>query len=119
MAIAPLPPLSMLTSGAQAAGSTGTAAASQVLASGQPSGGANLSGANAPSFGHMLNQALEQVNGSQVRADRTAEQFFTGRLQDIHQVTIAMEQARIMMDLAVEVRNKLVEAYQEISRMQV
>ncbi|OAT79942.1 flagellar hook-basal body complex protein FliE [Desulfotomaculum copahuensis] len=91
----------------------------QATASAQSFSAANVSGANAPSFGDMLNQALEQVNGSQVRADRTAEEFFTGRLQDIHQVTVAMEEARIMMDLAVQVRNKMVEAYQEISRMQV
>ncbi|MBE3587837.1 MAG: flagellar hook-basal body complex protein FliE [Thermoanaerobacteraceae bacterium] len=70
-------------------------------------------------FSQMLKQALEEVNNAQVQADRVGLQFLTGRVQDLHQVTIAMEEARIMMSLAVEVRNKMVEAYQEISRMQV
>ncbi|HHW45030.1 MAG TPA: flagellar hook-basal body complex protein FliE [Desulfotomaculum sp.] len=72
-----------------------------------------------PGFSQMLKQALEEVNNAQVQADRVGLQFLTGRVQDLHQVTIAMEEARIMMTLAVEVRNKMVEAYQEISRMQV
>ncbi|MQL51436.1 flagellar hook-basal body complex protein FliE [Desulfofundulus thermobenzoicus] len=70
-------------------------------------------------FSQMLKQALEEVNNAQAQADRVGLQFLTGRVQDLHQVTIAMEEARIMMTLAVEVRNKMVEAYQEISRMQV
>ncbi|MDQ0285595.1 flagellar hook-basal body complex protein FliE [Desulfofundulus luciae] len=75
--------------------------------------------AGAPGFGRMLERALEEVNNAQVRADRVGLDFLTGRVQELHQVTIAMEEARIMMSLAVEVRNKIVEAYQEISRMQV
>ncbi|SHJ02483.1 flagellar hook-basal body complex protein FliE [Desulfofundulus thermosubterraneus] len=75
--------------------------------------------AGAPGFGRMLARALEEVNNAQVRADRVGLDFLTGRVQELHQVTIAMEEARIMMSLAVEVRNKIVEAYQEISRMQV
>ena len=71
------------------------------------------------SFGEMLNKALEDVNGAQLKADETAKRFLTGEIQDVHQVVIAMEEARLMMQLAVEVRNKVVEAYQEISRMQV
>jgi flagellar hook-basal body complex protein FliE len=75
--------------------------------------------AGAGDFGRALLRALEEVNNAQVRADRVGLDFLTGRVQDLHQVTIAMEEARIMMTLAVEVRNKIVEAYQEISRMQV
>lgn len=71
------------------------------------------------SFGEVLGNALDEVNKSQLKADDMVKKFLTGEVQDIHQVTIAMEQARLMMQLAVEVRNKIVEAYQEISRMQV
>ncbi|MCL5058543.1 MAG: flagellar hook-basal body complex protein FliE [Actinobacteria bacterium] len=71
------------------------------------------------SFGEVLSRALADVNSAQLKADETTKQFLTGEIQDIHQVTIAAEQARIMMQLAVEVRNKVVEAYQEMSRMQV
>jgi flagellar hook-basal body complex protein FliE len=71
------------------------------------------------SFGEILNKALDDVNSAQLKADGLVKKFLTGEIQDIHQVTIAMEEARLMMQLAVEVRNKIVEAYQEISRIQV
>lgn len=71
------------------------------------------------SFGQVLLKALENVNNAQVKSDNITKKFLVGDIQDIHQVTIAAEQARLMLQLAVEVRNKVVEAYQEISRMQV
>lgn len=71
------------------------------------------------SFGEMLGNALKDVNSAQLKADDTTKKFLIGEIQDVHQVTIASEQARLMLQLAVEVRNKVVEAYQEISRMQV
>ncbi|GBF33187.1 flagellar hook-basal body complex protein FliE [Desulfocucumis palustris] len=71
------------------------------------------------SFGQMLNKALQDVNKSQINANETIKGFLTGEVQEVHQVTIAMEQAKIMLLLATEVRNKVIEAYQEISRMQV
>lgn len=73
----------------------------------------------AASFAEWLKKALEEVNESQLKADRAALGFLTGRVTDLHQVTIAMEEARLMISLAVEVRNKLLEAYQEVWRMQV
>jgi len=74
---------------------------------------------NSPSFGEMLNNALSEVNQSQVKADRIEIQFLTGEVTDLHQVVIAMEEARLMMSLAIEVRNRVVETYQEVSRMQI
>ncbi|KJR98224.1 MAG: flagellar hook-basal body protein FliE [Peptococcaceae bacterium BRH_c4a] len=71
------------------------------------------------SFGQMLLNALDNVNNAQVKSDDITKKFLVGDIQDIHQVTIAAEQARLMLQLAVEVRNKVIEAYQEISRMQV
>ncbi|WP_027719116.1 flagellar hook-basal body complex protein FliE [Desulfovirgula thermocuniculi] len=73
----------------------------------------------ASGFAEWLKKALEEVNESQLKADRAALGFLTGRVTDLHQVTVAMEEARIMMSLAVEVRNKLIEAYQEVWRMQI
>lgn len=70
-------------------------------------------------FGKALANALEKVNTSQLKADEMIKGFLVGDVQDIHQVTIAMGEAKIMMQLAVEVRNKAIEAYQELSRMQV
>lgn len=71
------------------------------------------------SWSDLLDKTLQELNNSQLKADETVQKFLTGEIQDIHTVMIAMGEARLSMQLAVEVRNKLVEAYQEISRMQV
>lgn len=70
-------------------------------------------------FGKVLNNAIDKLNQAEIKADETMQSFLVGELQDIHQVTIAMQEAKLTMQLAVEVRNKIVEAYQEISRMQL
>lgn len=70
-------------------------------------------------FGEMLGDALNKVNEAQVQSNTTQLKFLVGDIQDIHQVTIAGEEAKLTVQLAVEVRNKMVEAYQEISRMHV
>lgn len=79
----------------------------------------NKQGAGGGSFSDILNNAITKLNDTQTRADNLAVEFLTGEVQDLHQVTIAMQEAKLTMQLAVEVRNKVVEAYQEISRMQV
>jgi flagellar hook-basal body complex protein FliE len=80
-----------------------------------------VAGSAAPgeSFGRMLNKAIQDVNNAQLEANQAVKGFLTGEIQDVHQVAIAMEQAKIMLMLATESRNKVIEAYQEISRMQV
>jgi len=71
------------------------------------------------SFKELFDKAINSLNASQLNADANVQKFLTGEVQDLHTVMIAMEEARLSMQLAVEVRNKLVEAYQELSRMQV
>ncbi|MGQ9531350.1 MAG: flagellar hook-basal body complex protein FliE [Desulfotomaculales bacterium] len=78
-----------------------------------------LSTRETPSFAETLRQAVDKLNETQLRADRTLAQFLTGEIQDVHQVVLAMEEARLAMQLAVQVRNRIVEAYQELSRMQI
>ncbi|GAB6273903.1 MAG: hypothetical protein STSR0004_07660 [Peptococcaceae bacterium] len=72
-----------------------------------------------PSFSQVLVQQLDKVNAAQVKADEITKQFLAGNIQDIHQVMIAAQEAKITLQLAVEIRNKLIEAYHEISRMPV
>jgi flagellar hook-basal body complex protein FliE len=71
------------------------------------------------SFGDMLNNAIKEVNDKKVKADELTLGFLTGEVQDFHTVAIAMQESSITTSLAIEVRNKLLEAYQEVSRMQV
>ncbi|MEG3069858.1 MAG: flagellar hook-basal body complex protein FliE [Peptococcaceae bacterium] len=71
------------------------------------------------SFAMILDDALKQLNNTQIKADQLTVDLLTGQTEDVHQVIIAMTEAKLAMQLAVEVRNKMVEAYQEVSRMQV
>ena len=73
----------------------------------------------ADDFGSLLMDAMKQVSGAQADSLALQEDFMAGRQVEFHELMIAMERAGIAMDLTLQVRNKLLEAYQEISRMQV
>ena len=70
-------------------------------------------------FVGMLEHALGQLNDLAQQADTMASQAAAGDDVDLHQLVLSMESAGLGFQLALQVRNKLVEAYQEISRMQV
>ena len=70
-------------------------------------------------FGQALLRALASVDAAQKQADRAAEAFVTGENRDVAQLMLATEQARLTMELALQLRNKVLEAYQEIIRMQI
>ena len=70
-------------------------------------------------FGEMLKTSINEVNQAQVSADRAAEQIAAGETKNLHGAMIKLEEADISLRLMVQVRNKAVEAYQEIMRMQV
>lgn len=71
----------------------------------------------APSFGQTLAKAISEVNASQVHAADMTTRFAAGDRMDIHQVMIAMQEASTSLSLAIQVRNKLVDSYQEIMRV--
>ena len=73
---------------------------------------------NSPSFGSVLNQSINTVARMQQEADARAGQLTAGESKDIHGTMIAMQKAEISMSLMMEVRNKLISAYDEIKRMQ-
>jgi flagellar hook-basal body complex protein FliE len=88
-----------------------------------PSAGTRLTqgmdqGKSSHDFSKMLGDAIKNVNSLQKDADTAAVKLALGEVDDVHQVMIATEQAKLALQLTVQVRNKLVEAYQEISRMQ-
>lgn len=74
--------------------------------------------AGAKGFAHELGKALDSVETLQLDADRQAEALAHGA-GNLHETSIALEKADISLRLATKVRNRLVEAYQEIMRMQV
>ena len=73
----------------------------------------------AGSFQAMLEGALQQVNELQLNAEATANSLAAGGDIDFHQVSVAAEKANLSLQLTVQIRNKIIEAYQEIMRMQV
>lgn len=70
-------------------------------------------------FGQLLAEALDDVNTLQQNANNAALQLAAGKIDDISQVTIAAEKASLALQLTMQVRNKVVDAYQEVMRMQV
>lgn len=72
-----------------------------------------------PTFGEYLKDAIGEVNSLQKESERMSVALAAGQVEDISQVVIAAEKADIAVQLTLAVRNKAVEAYQEIMRMQV
>lgn len=75
--------------------------------------------ASSSGFGEQLKQAMQSVNETQLVADQAVEKLHSGQSGSLHETMIALEKADISMRLFVQLRNKAVEAYQEIMRMQV
>ncbi len=74
---------------------------------------------NSASFGQVLGDALNKVNSRQVEADKAAEGLISGDIDNLHDVMIASEKAQLSLNMSVQVVNKAVDAYNEISRMQL
>jgi flagellar hook-basal body complex protein FliE len=70
-------------------------------------------------FSNFLESAIAEVDGKMQAADAEKMKVFTGETDNLHQAMISMQEASVAFSLMVEVRNKLVESYQELMRMQV
>ena len=71
------------------------------------------------SFGAVLNKAITDVNSLQQEAGKAVDKMVTGETADLHEVMLAVEKARTSFDLLMEVRNKAIDVYRELMRMQV
>ncbi len=69
-------------------------------------------------FGQKLRAAIDEVDGLEKESHQMTQDFVLGRIENLHDVMIAAEKARTAMNLTLEVRNKALEAYKEIMRMQ-
>ena len=72
-----------------------------------------------PGFLDSLKSAIGNVNDAQKEAGRAVDALMTGDTQDIHRTMVALQQADVSFQLMMQVRNKLVTAYEEIQRMQI
>ena len=102
-------PSSLASIAGAAANSTLTGAAAETLG-----------GAAAPNsgFANTLGSAIQQVNNLQTTAEQKVTDLIAGNGQDIHAATLSVEKASLAFDLMLQVRNKVVSAYQEIARLQ-
>lgn len=86
---------------------------------GVPGGSKAEPQSNSPSFGQMLTDSLSQVNRQQLEADASIDRLVNGKQTDIHQTMIAMEKASVSFELLLQIRKKVISAYDTIMRMPV
>ena len=82
-----------------------------------PSAGKGVADGN--EFGNFLSEQLGEVNDLQMQADTSINELATGKSEDVHATMIAMQKADVSFRLLMAVRNKLLDAYDEVMRMQV
>lgn len=80
-----------------------------------------LASAQSPavSFASYLGEMVSKVNSDQQASDKAVQELATGQARGLHEVMIAMEKSSISFQFLTQVRNKVVEAYQEVMRMPV
>lgn len=71
------------------------------------------------SFSNSLKQAIAKVNEDQLKADKQTEMLAAGKDIDLHEVMISAQKASITMETSVQVQKKMLDAYNEIMRMQI
>lgn len=71
------------------------------------------------SFKALLSNALKEVDSAQKASDQQIQDVLSGDIQDVHSAMIAMQKADLSFQMMMQVRNKLIEAYHEVIRMQV
>src|ERR1700761_5079711 len=77
------------------------------------------SGQSGPGFGSVLADAIGRVDEFQQNAATSIGKFLSGEDEEVHKVAMATQEASLSFDLFLQVRNKVVSAYQEVMRMQM
>ena len=75
--------------------------------------------AGSDAFSNILTNTIENLQGLQNQANDTAQKFMTGENDEIHDIALAGQKAELSFELGLQVRNKVVNAYQEIMKMQL
>ena len=76
-------------------------------------------GRKSESFGAVLEGAIQGVEKSRNDADQAVQKLLNGDGEELHSVALAAQRADLAFDLGLQVRNKIVSAYQEVMRMQI
>ncbi|MEP7361948.1 MAG: flagellar hook-basal body complex protein FliE [Acidobacteriota bacterium] len=78
-----------------------------------------LPSSDGSAFSALFEQAVARVNQQQKSADTAVERFLTGEDEDLHRVAMVTQQAEVSFELFLQMKNKVVQAYQEMMRLQV
>ena len=70
-------------------------------------------------FQSALKDSLDKLNEKQINADNLTNDFISGKDVEVHEMMLSMEESKMSLQLAIQVRNKVVEAVQELTRMQL
>lgn len=70
-------------------------------------------------FGDLVTQGLKQVNQQLMSSQTDLQQLAVGNVENLHQIMIRLEESRLSFQLVMQVRNRLLEAYQDVMKMQV
>lgn len=70
-------------------------------------------------FANVLKNAINNVNDMQIESDRMTNQLVSGQATDLHNVMITAQKASITLETTVQIQQKVIDAYNEIMRMQV
>ena len=82
-------------------------------------GGAASPASAAGDFRSVLKSAVERVENFQAQAGQSVERFLSGESEELHATALAVQRAELSFELFLQTRNKIVQAYQEIMRMQM
>ncbi len=85
----------------------------------QPTGLTGAAQAGGGEFKNVLHTAIQQVESSRATADKAIQGYLSGENQELHSTILATQSAELQFDMFMQVRNKVVGAYQEIMKMQV
>lgn len=78
-----------------------------------------LNGANGPSFTDVLKNAVLETDGEQKEADFAVGELVSGENKNIHETMILLEKADVSFKMMMKVRNKILDAYREVMRMNI
>ncbi len=91
----------------------------QSIQASQPLNSQSIQNTQQTSFSQLLKQSIDQVNTMQIKSDELTSALAAGKNVELQDVMIAAEKASVTLLTTIEIRNKAVEAYQEMMRMQI
>ncbi|QNG58779.1 flagellar hook-basal body complex protein FliE [Bacillus sp. PAMC26568] len=91
----------------------------QSIQASQPLNSQSIQNTQQTNFSQVLKQSIEEVNSMQIKSDEMTSALAAGKNVELQDVMIAAEKASVTLLTTIEIRNKAVEAYQEMMRMQI